>query len=58
MEGKLYVLFDWIGEKLILASFDKQEILAKVGEDYFKNKDIESYVLKNVNVEDLQDEAF
>lgn len=56
MEGKLYVLFDYINDNLILASFNKQEILAKVGSDYFKNEYIDNYVLKSINVEDLQEE--
>lgn len=56
MEEKLYVLFDYINDNLILASFNKQEILAKVGSDYFKNEYIDNYVLKSINVEDLQEE--
>lgn len=56
MEGKLYILFDWINDKLVLASFDKQEILAKIGEDYLECIDVDSYVLKSVRIEDLEDE--
>ena len=57
MEGKLYVLFDWVNDELILTSFDKQEALAKIGEDYLKAIDVDSYMLKSVKIEDLKDEV-
>lgn len=56
MSKKIYLLFDWIEDRLILASFDKIELFAKIGKDYLDNLDVSSYRLKSVNVEDLDDE--
>jgi hypothetical protein len=56
MSKKIYLLFDFIEDRLILASFDKIELFAKIGKDYLDNLDISSYRLKSVNVEDLKDE--
>ena len=46
MSKKTYLLFDWIEDRLILASFDKIELFAKIGKDYLDNLDISSYRLK------------
>lgn len=56
MGKKKYLLFDCIDDRLILASFDKIELFAKIGKDYLDNLDVSSYRLKSVNVEDLDDE--
>lgn len=56
MKGRVYILFDWINDELIAASFDKNEVLARVGKDFLEDKDIDSYRLKSVDVEDLEDE--
>lgn len=59
MSKKIYLLFDWIEDRLILASFDKIELFAKIGKDYLDNLDnldVSSYRLKSVNVDDLDDE--
>lgn len=56
MGKKIYLLFDYIDDRLILASFDKIELFAKIGKDYLDNLDVSSYRLKSVNVEDLDDE--
>lgn len=56
MDDKLYVLFDWTDNKLIKASFDREEVLAKAGEDFLSGIDTESYCLKSVRIEDMKDE--
>lgn len=56
MNGKLYVLIDCIEDKLIRASLDKEEVLAKVGADTLSGIDTNDYTLKSIRVEDMEDE--
>lgn len=55
MEKRIYVLFDSIKDELIMASFDKKEALAKIGEDFVRDIDIRSYRLKSGFLDDLDD---
>ena len=56
MDKKIYLLIDCIDDELILAGYDKKELLTKVGEDFLSGEEIDSYRLKSVRVEDLYDE--
>lgn len=56
MNSKLYVLIDCIEDKLIKASLNKKEVLAKVGADTLSGIDTNDYMLKSIRVEDMEDE--
>lgn len=56
MDNKLYVLIDCIEDKLIKASLNKEEVLAKVGEDTLSGIDTNDYMLKSIRIEDMKDE--
>lgn len=56
MKGKIYILYDWIDDKVIMAGFDKTLLLAKVGQDAMTGVDINSYCLESVFLSDLNDE--
>lgn len=55
---KIYFLYDWIEEELIMASFDKNSILAKVGQDALTGVDVNDYCLKSAFLSELKDEYF
>lgn len=56
MNSKLYALIDCIEDKLIKASLNKEEVLAKVGADTLSGIDTNDYMLKSIRVEDMEDE--
>ncbi len=56
MKGKIYILYDWIEDEVIMVSFDKNSIFAKVGQDAMAGVDIHDYCLKSVFLSDLNDE--
>lgn len=56
MKGKIYILYDWIDDKVIMAGFDKTLLLAKVGQDAMTGIDISYYCLESVFLSDLNDE--
>ena len=56
MNGKLYVLIDFIDDKMIKASMNKEEVLAKVVEDALSGIETDDYTLKSIRIEDMEDE--
>lgn len=56
MKGKIYILYDWIEDEVIMASFDKNSIFAKVGQDVLSGANVEDYCLRSVFLSDLNDE--
>lgn len=53
---KIYIIYDCIADKVIMAGFDKTLLLAKVGQDAMTGVDINDYRLKSVFLSDLNDE--
>ena len=56
-EIKIYILYDWIENEVLMVSFDKNSIFAKVGQDAMTGVDISDYRLKSVFLSDLNDEC-
>ncbi|WP_099950577.1 hypothetical protein [Ezakiella peruensis] len=54
---KIYILYDWIDDEVIMVSFDKNSIFAKVGQDAMTGVDINDYCLKSAFISDLNDEC-
>lgn len=57
MNSKLYALIDCIDDKLIKASLNREEVLAKVGADTLSDIDTNDYKLKSIRIEDMKDEV-
>ena len=57
MNSKLYALIDCIDDKLIKASLNREEVLAKVGADTLSGIDTNDYRLKSIRIEDMKDEV-
>ncbi len=56
MIGKIYIIYDYTADKVIMAELDKTLLLAKVGQDAMNGVDISDYCLKSVFLSDLNDE--
>ena len=57
MSEKIYILYDCIEDKVIATSFDKDEVFAKLGKDFFNGVDVSSYSIKGAYIDDLEDET-
>lgn len=53
---KIYILYDCIKDNVLMASFNKNSILARVGQDAMSGIDVGDYCLKSVLTSDLKDE--
>lgn len=54
---KLYILYDWIDDDVLMASFDLNAIFARVGRDAMSGEDVDKYCLKSMLLSDLTDES-
>ena len=55
LENKVYIIYDWSMEEVIIATRSKEKALAKIGEDFLSGDEIDNYKFIENNLDEVED---